>query len=249
MTGAADIDVSGSGTVKLFRMAGPIKYSQHGSGDLAIAHIESPAAQFEGDGSGDTVIAGGHVAVLQVQIHGSGDFAMAGTVDTADLEATGGGDIRIPQATGLVTRHANGGSDILVGGGNGLASSAMKRLSDSLARNGDDGVDSDTVREVITGRHVSEGGMVFHVVAGLMVLGLLIALWRTISRNGGIARFGGRGRRYAAGETPAPKHPGVLAVCGKLAELEKRLARVETHVTSREFDLNRKFREIDAGGR
>jgi hypothetical protein len=249
VTGAADIDVSGSGTVKLFHMEGPLKYSQHGSGDLAIAHIDSPAAQFEGAGSGDAVIAGGHIAALHVRVYGSGDFAMDGTVDTADLEATGGGDIRIPQATGLVTRHANGGSDITVGGGNGLASSAMKRLSQSLAGNDDDGVDSDTVREVITGQHSSEGGTVVHVLAGLLVLGLLVALWRTIARNGGMARLTGRGRRYAAGEAPAPRHPGVLAVCDKLAELEKRLARVEIHVTSREFDLNRKFREIDAGGR
>jgi len=248
VTGAADIDVAGSGTVKLYHMAGPFKFTQHGSGDLAIAHIESPAAQFEGAGSGDTVIAGGHIGALQVRLYGSGDFAMAGAVDTADLEATGGGDIRIPQATGLVTRHANGGSDILVGGANGLASSAMKRLSDSLADHDDDGVDGDTVHAAVTGRHVSDGGTVVHVLAGVMVLGLLVALWRTIARNGGVARLSRQGVGHGAGTAPLPRHAGVIAVCDKIAELEKRLARVEIHVTSREFDLNRKFREIDAGG-
>jgi hypothetical protein len=40
----------------------------------------------------------------------------------------------------------------------------------------------------------------------------------------------------------------VIALCDLLAGLERRLARVETHVTSKEFDLDRKFREIDAGG-
>jgi hypothetical protein len=124
----------------------------------------------------------------------------------------------------------------------------MKRLSDSLAGNDDEGAGSDTVRTVVIGRHVSAGGTVVHVVAGLMVLGLLVALWRTIARHGGVARFARPGGRPESGGAPAPRHAGVIAVCDKIAELEKRLARVEIHVTSREFDLNRKFREIDANG-
>jgi hypothetical protein len=240
--GPATIDVAGSGTVKLLRLNGPLQYTQHGSGDLAVAHIEAPSAQVDSAGSGDAVIAGGHVGALRVRLAGSGDFAMSGTLDSADLQAAGGGDIRVPRPSGQVVRHAAGGSTISVGGSAGLASSAMQRLASSVSHDSDDDDDSDSVT-VSSGHH--HGGFV-HFVAGVVVLGILIAVWRTVTRNGGPSAL--RGRFAASGPAPAPTHPGVIALCDLLAGLERRLARVETHVTSKEFDLDRKFREIDAGG-
>ena len=242
LTGSAEIDVAGSGTVKLLNMEGPLKYQQHGSGDLAIANISSPAVQIASAGSGDVVIAGGHIGALQVHVYGSGDFAMSGTLDTADLLAAGGGDIRIPQPTGTLQRRAIGGSSISVGAGGGIASSAMQRLSQSLASDDDD--DGDSAAHASSSH---DGGNGFHhFLAGLVVLGLLAALWRTLARNGGAAALG---RRFApqGGAPAAPRDPGVIALCELMSSLERRLARVEIHVTSKEFDLNRKFREIDAG--
>jgi hypothetical protein len=147
----------------------------------------------------------------------------------------------LPHVSGSLQRNANGGSSIVVGGNADVASGAMRRLSNSLKSDDDSDQAGDT--NITIGHH---GGSGFgHFVAGVLVIGLLFAAWRTISRNGGIA---GLRRKFPNNAAPAvPTHPGVLALCDLLATLERRLAKVETHVTSREFDLNRKFREIDAG--
>jgi hypothetical protein len=238
--GPADIKVDGSGTVKLQRLNGPLQYAQHGSGDLVIAHIEAPAAKFDSAGSGDTVVAGGHIAFLQVRTNGSGDFAMGGTVDSADLQASGGADIKVPHVSGQVQRHASGGSTIVVGGGGNIGAAAEKLAA--AAMNADDDHDSDLN---ITIGH-GHGGF-GHFIAGILVLGVIVFVWRTLSRNGGLA--GLRARFATTGGPPAaPSHPGVVALCDLIAGLERRLARVETHVTSREFELNQKFRDIEAGG-
>jgi hypothetical protein len=241
VAGNADVEIDGSGTVKLFRLDGSLKVGQHGSGDLAIAHIEAGSADFEMASSGDTVVAGGHIGALNVRTMGSGDFAMAqGSIGAANLEAAGGGDIRVPHVDGPLSRHAFGGSSILVGDRNGLGGDAMRKLSESVAAADSDGQDHGL--HVRLGNHASGAG---HFFAGIVVVGLLIAVWRTVRRNGGLPSLP---RRFAAGTAPAaPSHPGVIALCDLLAGLERRLARVEIHVTSREFELNRKFRDIDAG--
>ncbi len=241
--GPADVKIDGSGTVKLLHQNGPIKYVQHGSGDLVIAHIEAPAADFDSAGSGDAVVTDGHVEYLRVRTNGSGDFAMGGTVGTADLEASGGGDIRVPHVQGHVERHASGGSDIVVGGGGDIGAAAMKLAASALSS--DDSVDHDSDVNITLGHGHSGVG---HFIAGLLVLGVVVMGWRTINRNGGFAAV----RTKFAASSPAspadPSHPGVIALCDLITNLERRLARVEMHVTSREFDLNRKFRDIEAGG-
>ncbi|MEJ0049113.1 MAG: hypothetical protein WDN04_25610 [Rhodospirillales bacterium] len=73
---------------------------------------------------------------------------------------------------------------------------------------------------------------------------ILFAIWRTVQRNGGLAQLQNRFR--SSGEPAQPTHPGVIAVRDTISRLESRLARVEGYVTTREFDLQRKFRELDA---
>jgi hypothetical protein len=243
--GPADIAINGSGNVRLLRLAGPLKFRQNASGDLAIVQIDSPAVDIESHGSGDVLMLGGHITDLRVRSTGNGDVAMAGRVGTADLSATGGGDIGIKQADGPVARHASGSSSIAVGAGADIAASAMSKLRASVSGDDDDD-DSVSGRGATTYHH--HGGFV-HFVAGIVVLGLLFWLWRIVSRNGGFGRLGRAfgTRTPSRGAPSAPRDPGVVALCDLLAALERRLARVETHVTSREFELNRKFREIDAG--
>ncbi len=243
--GPADVESDSSGDVRLMRVSGPLKVRQNGSGDLAIVQIDGPVADIENNGSGDALMLHGHVGVLRVSTHGSGDVVMGGSAGTAVLDASGGGDIALSHAEGMVSRSAHGGSTINVGGASAIAASALAKLQASLAGQGDDD-DTDSSVHVIT-HHDSSG---FHdFLAGIVVLGVLFWGWRIISRNGGLSRIGGAFRsRSAANATPAaPRDPGVIALCDLLAGLERRLARVETHVTSREFELNRKFREIDAG--
>ena len=137
-----------------------------------------------------------------------------------------------------MTRHASGGSDIVVGGGREIAASAMAKLRASLS-----GADADDDEDSSSPAHVTDhsGHSGFHdFLAGLVVLGLIYGGWRI---------FRGRGGKGAVpnGAPAAPTDPGVVALCSLLAGLERRLAQVETHVTSREFELNRKFRDIEAG--
>ena len=243
--GVADIAINGSGDVRVMRLNGPLKSRQNGSGDLAIAQIASPAADIETHGSGDTLILAGHVTDLRARTTGSGDVVMGGSAGTAELDASGGGDIGLHHADGPVSRHASGDSTINVGGASEIAASAMAKLRASVS-GGDDGDDDSGT--VVTVHHRHNG---FHdFLAGIVVLGLLFFGWRIISRNGGAGRLGrafGGTRGTANGVPAAPSNPGVIALCDLLAGLERRLAQVETHVTSREFELNRKFREIDAG--
>jgi hypothetical protein len=126
-----------------------------------------------------------------------------------------------------------------VGDGNGADSDAMRRLAESLngaSAHGEGG--GGAIGSAV-------GSAVGHVLAGMVVLGVLIAVWRTVMRNGGPNVL--RDRFHSSTTPAAPRDPGVIALCELMASLERRLARVEIHVTSREFDLNRKFREIDAG--
>ncbi len=239
--GPADIAINGSGDVRLLRLAGPLKFRQNASGDLAIVQAASPVIDIEMRGSGDALILGGHIGALRVRTTGSGDVAIGGSVGTADLGATGGGDIGVKHADGPIARHASGSSSIVVGAGADIAASAMNKLRASVSGSDDDDDGGPTQGHGATTYHHHSG---FHrFLAGIVVLGLLFWGWRIFTRK---RRVGGAfgGRKPANG---APSDPGVVALCDLLAGLERRLARVETHVTSREFELNRKFREIDAG--
>jgi hypothetical protein len=84
------------------------------------------------------------------------------------------------------------------------------------------------------------GGHIFHAV---ILVGILYFIWRTVRRNGGVAAL--RARFSGPSQPAAPTHPGVIALRDTMTRLDGRLARVETYVTTREFDLQRKFRELD----
>jgi hypothetical protein len=234
--GPADIQVDGSGSVKLQRLNGPLQFVQHGSGDLLVSRIDSPAVKIELTGSGDVVLGPGHIVALQARTDGSGDVSAATNIDSADLQASGGGDITLPHVSGTVRKAASDSSTIRINSAGGIGSAALQRLSSLSLADSDDG--AEIVRDGQGMNRVS------HLLAGMVVLGLLIAVWRTVLRHGGLARL--RNHMPRGASPAAPTHPGVVALCDLIANLERRLARVETHVTSREFDLNRKFREIDA---
>ena len=233
--GPTDLTIDGSGDVRILRLSGPLKVRQNGSGDLGIGQITSPATDIEARGSGDTLILGGHIDFLRARTEGSGDIVMRGGAGAAELYATGGGDIGLGHADGPVVRHGSDGSTINVGPGGEIASAAIAKLRSAMG-GGDDAGD-----DAAKGVTVHHGGSGFHdFLAFIGVAGAIFVGWRIFSRRGA--------RRVAVGGAPAaPTDPGVVALCSLLAGLERRLAQVETHVTSREFELNRKFRDIEAG--
>jgi hypothetical protein len=238
VNGPAEIVMSGNGDVKIPQLNGPLHVRQSGAGDLVIGQIATPAIDLDMDGSGDVAIGRGAIGVLHARVSASGDLTVAATAQTADLSATGGGDIRVAEVTGAVQRHSSGGSTISTNS-SGLERLGVGKLA-SIAAASDD--DDGGTRVVV--RHGRGGSGAGHFFAGLVVLVILFLIYRTVQRRGGMAAVtnsfrGGPGLAQ-------PTHPGVIAVRDTMTRLEARLARVEGYVTEREFDLHRKFRDLEA---
>jgi hypothetical protein len=253
------LDSTGSGDVKLKVANGIVSAGLHGSGDLAIGAIHATAAEVTADGSGDVVIGPGSIAALSAKIHGSGDLVVAASVVAADLTATGGGDIRLSKVTGPVSKTASGGSSISTAGFTGMNAMIAKlatldgdKLSDlsKLAHDGDHGdwsnISQDSDNPLVIHVHHSggNGGGATHWFTLIILAGIAWVAFGWVQRNGGFATL--KARFIVPGTSGAvTSHPGVAAVRDSLSRLEGRLGRVEGYVTSREFDLQQKFRELD----
>jgi hypothetical protein len=249
VSSGATVNSSSNGDVRISDLKGVLHSRQVGSGDLIIGHITAGSADISLTSDGDAVIGKGRIGALRADLSGGGDLAAAATVDTADLNATGGGDIRIARVTGPVQRHASGGSSISTNG-LGLSGSLLSKLasvgtaditgSGTLNITGDDGS-----TDIVIGGGSHHGSNAFgHFVTFVAILFLLFVIWRAVQRRGGFATVKSQIRASKAGGGE-PTHPGVIAIRDKLAELDAKLARVESYVTNREFELHRKFRELD----
>jgi hypothetical protein len=228
--GPAVLTLSGSGDVRMKSVNGPLIIKKSGSSDVAVGSVESPAVEVQNSGSGDVLLGGGTIGSLKVDINGSGDFATAATSRDAELNAHGGGDMRVGPVTGHIIRNSGGGSEIHIGT-SALVGSVITDVAKAIG-------DDDSHRRIIT---FDGGNSMAEHVATLIVAGFLIYLiYRIIRRN---SRTRTTARQAAASQSP-PTHPGVIAVCETLARVEQRLGRVEAYVTSREFDLQQKFREM-----
>ena len=229
--GAASLQLTGGGDARLAGLRGPLSVWHTGSGDLAIGAIDTQAVDLENSGSGDTLIGGGTIGALHVRMMGSGDLAIAATVAGGEVSASGGGDVKLGQVTGALARSASGGSDIVVGGPavvDGIVADIAKAV----------GQDDD-----LSGRHsktysLQTPPILTHLVMAAVVGVTLLLIWRIVRRNGGFGRRGGPVL------PDKPLHPGVMAVADALARLDQRLGSLESYVTTREFELNRKFRDL-----
>ena len=236
IAGAASLEITGSGDMRIQRLQGPLQSSQRGSGNIAIGAIHAPAADITIQGSGDAVLGNGDIQFLRATVGGSGDLGVAAVVGSGEVHASGGSDVKLGQVTGHLVKDASGGSDIYVGAG--FVSAGLGKLADLVS----DPSNTDKIHIGSDGR--DHGGNVgWHIFSAIVVLGLLFLLWRMVRRRGGVGalRYGGR-----SGASPAAAtHPGVLAVRDTMQRLDGRLAKLEGYVTTREFELNRKFRELD----
>ena len=225
IAGDAVLNMRSSGDVRLSSLAGTLTLQHEGSGDLAVGHIEADRVSIESTGSGDVLLGRGSIGLLTTHMQGNGDLGVAAEVRDADLRAYGGGDVKLGHVSGRLTKSNGDGSDIYVGGPQ-IVDTIVGQVAKAAANGSKDDEESSS-------------GHSFGV-HGLMLLVLAIAafiLWRIMRRPGGTAGL----RR----NTPsAPTNPGVLAVCEKMGRLEERLGRVESYVTSREFDLHQKFRNL-----
>jgi hypothetical protein len=224
VSGSATLDMTGSGDVRIKALTGPLTIKHQGSGDVAIGRIESPVATIESSGSGDKLLGGGHIENLLVRMSGDGDLAVAADVHDANVSASGGGDVKLGKVTGNISRDASGGSNIIVGGPD-FVNATISRVAGAISDGKDVGAR--------TGSSLPGHIVTFAVLAVLAFIG-----YRIVQR--------GRLRRPVVtdGAPAAPLHPGVAAVCETLKRVEERLGRVESYVTSREFDLQQKFKKL-----
>jgi hypothetical protein len=221
--GGAVLDMTSSGDVRLASIAGELILKHHGSGDLAVGHIEAPVVSIDSTGSGDMLFGAGSIGTLVARMQGDGDLGVAATIHDADINTYGGGDVKLGAVTGTLHRNSGDGSDIIIGGP-ALVDTIIGKVASSISTG-----DSHTYTSSSSGP-----GHFFHFL--LFAIGAFI-IWRLIRRRGGIPR--------PAQQAPtATFHPGVAAITEKLRSVEERLGRVEGYVTSREFDLQQKFKKL-----
>ncbi len=237
--GPATIDITGSGDLRLQRLEGPLRSVQRGSGNLVVGALDAPTADVVIQGSGDALLGTGTLGTLHASVSGSGDLGVAATVGNATVEASGGSDVKLSRVTGQLTKNTSGGSDVYTGAD--LLSFGLGKLATAVSEPDSKIVIDDTPshRGRTDGGHGGSG--VGHVVAGIIVLALLFLIWRSIRRRGGLASL----RAQRVSPRANATHPGVIALRDTMGRLDARLAKLEGYVTSREFDLHRKFRELD----
>jgi hypothetical protein len=217
--GDASLQMTGSGDVRLGGVTGTLVLKHHGDGDLVVGHIEAPALDIESTGSGNELIGAGHVGTLIVRIQGDGDLALAAPVHDADISAYGGGDVKLGVVTGALHKSFGDNSDIIIGGPamvDTLIGKVAQKIGDDHESNANAGHDF------------------MHFLMFVAVCVMVFIIWRIVRRGGG---------RTAPPQAGMP-HPGVVAVTETLKRIEERLGRVEGYVTSREFDLQQKFKKL-----
>ncbi len=218
--GGAVLEMTGSGDVRLASVAGALVLKHHGHGDLAVGHIDAAVLEVESTGSGDMLFGAGNVGMLSVHMQGDGDLAVAAKVHDADISAYGGGDVKLGVVTGTMHRSSGNGSDVIVGGP-AVVDTVIGKVAQSIGTG--DG-------HVVT--HSGSGSG--HFLTFLAVAAMVFIVWRMKRR----------GAFRATPPAPSVVHPGVVAVTDTLRRVEERLGRVEGYVTSREFDLQQKFRKL-----
>ena len=111
---AADVDVAGSGDVRIGAVQSGLAAAIAGSGDIGAASVDGPVdARIVG--SGDIRLRQGDASSFRARIVGSGDISYGGTVGNLDASISGSGDIRVRRVTGTVSRRVMGSGDIIIG--------------------------------------------------------------------------------------------------------------------------------------
>jgi hypothetical protein len=141
-------------------------------------------------------------------------------VHNANVSAYGGGDVKLGVVTGTMHRSSGDGSDVIVGGP-AVVDTVIGKVAHAIGTGNDHVV-------------VHSGPGAGHVLTILAVGVMAFIVWRMKRR----------GAFRAAPPPPSVVHPGVIAVTETLRRVEERLGRVEGYVTSREFDLQQKFRKL-----
>ena len=227
IAGPATLEMTGSGDVRLESLDGTLTLKHQGNGDLAVGRVAAGTVTIDSTGSGDMLFGRGSIGTLIAHLQGNGDLGVAADVHDGDVRAYGGGDVKLGKVSGTLNRANGDNSDIYVGGSE-IIDTIVGEVAKQIANSKGNGKPVQT--------HASTGK---HLLVVLLLGIVAFIAWRILRRPGGISALRG-GRALPA----APTHPGVVALCEKMARMEERLGRVEGYVTSREFDLHQKFRNL-----
>ncbi len=231
VNGPAIIDINGNGDVHMKAVHGPLTVKQVGSGDLIAGAIQGGDVTLDGNGSGDILLGGGYIDSLQAHMNGAGDLSIAASMRNATVNMRGGGDAKLGPVSGTLNQNASDDSSIVV-----LDAEHAKAIGDQADRKISSGAKAGNMH---LGGHTATDLENFLTFAFVVLV--LFICWRIVRRAGGLS---GLRRQWGGGGVAAPSNPGVLALGETMMRLEQRLGRLESYVTTREFDLARKFREL-----
>ncbi len=231
INGPATIAINGSGDVHIKAVHGRLTVTQVGSGDLIAGGVQGDVI-LDGNGSGDILLGGGHIDNLQARMNGNGDLSVAAYIRDATVNMRGGGDAKLGPVSGTLNQTATDDSTVAV-----LDAGHAKAIGNEIARKLGAG---ETQGSTHLGAHATTG--LENLFTFAFVALVLFICWRVVRRAGGLS---GVGRRWRRGGVAAPTNPGVLALGETMTRLEQRLGRLESYVTTREFDLARRFREME----
>ena len=246
LTGGLDISTYASSDVKIERVAGDAALHGRGSGDFTIGDLESAKFLSDTMGSGDVAVKSGHASALTVQTRGSGDVTLGADAATADLSTFGSGDIHVGAVAGQVTQFHAGSGDITWGGKSGAGATAGDHVNINWDQSGghdvvitDGAGHTGHIPGAVAATIARIAEIVFQVVLLAIGIALLVVVVRVVRRH--------RRGMPIAGRTGSParaSNPLVAELATLLARVAERASRLESCVTSKEFELHRGFREL-----
>ena len=242
LAGPVRLEGIGDDDMTIASLSGPTDIVLRGSGDLAIGQATVPTLAITTQGSGDVRIGGGTVERLDLAMRGSGDVRIAGTVGQGSVDDAGNGDVSIDRVTGDLSETQSGPGDIHVGtrdhGGPtppsiAITPPSMPSMPVINIHQPHFNFRADTENDVVG---LAEAVLKLVLFAAAAVGALLVArVWLR--------------RRRVASPVTASAHPEITRLADRLEAVARRTGALEQAVTSDEFDLDRRFRDIGADRR
>ena len=218
--GPVTLTIVGGGDAHVAALTGPAVLTLPGSSDVSVGEVDTPDFAVTMAGSGDVSVGGGRIGRLKATITGSGDLKMTATVAGGEVFSAGSGDVSIARVTGSLVEVRTGSGDIDVHArGSGPDSDVSASVADAGAKAGQIGRGSGWGRLII-----------------LSLIALATFFW--------LRRRHGRSRAASPASMVGGGDPAIAAVTERLAAVSRRVGRLETLVTSRDFELERRFREL-----
>ena len=217
LTGGLLLDNAGAGDVHVGALLGDAVLNVYGSGDLSIDRVDGGSVVITDTGAGDIKIGAGLVGKLTATLAASGDLDVGATVGGGEITSTGAGDASLARVLGSLAQTQTGSGDIVVHARGGTPAETVAAPTPTRPVEQTDVMDDQVLANLL----------MFGLIA---VLAALLWFWWRRRRRGWVVA--------------AVRDPRVAATMDRLDAIAQRVGRIEALVTSRDFELNRSFREM-----